>query len=166
MPRACSSRAGKKTNAKDPFLKDAYIRGLERLGKPGIDALLALAASGDKGLSQAVDAFVTLRSREGAAAVPQLLANPQASPAQREALVASYTNYQFDPPLSLDPLAELPGVASGRVAGRGRGRGGSVRRQPDRPRFAQGQPDRAGLAVPPGCRGANRGDSRRRGGPA
>ncbi|HXD85706.1 MAG TPA: HEAT repeat domain-containing protein, partial [Urbifossiella sp.] len=112
-----------KENARDPFLRDAYIRGLERLGKPGIDALLALAASSDKGLSQSVDAFVTLRSREGAAAVPQLLANPQASPAQREALVASYNNYQFEPPISLDPLAsylalhpdESPGVVGAAV---------------------------------------------------
>lgn len=112
-----------KENAKDPFLKDAYIRGLERLGKPGIEALVALSTSSDKGLTQAVEAFITLRSREGAAAVPKLLSNPQASPAQREALVASYNNYQFDPPISLDPLAsylalhpdESPGVVGAAV---------------------------------------------------
>jgi quinoprotein glucose dehydrogenase len=92
-------------NSKDAFLKDAYIRGLERLGKPGIDALLALAASSEKGLTQTVNAFITLRTREGAAAIPELLNNPQTSPAQREALVSSYNNYQFDPPISLDPLA-------------------------------------------------------------
>ncbi len=108
---------------KDVFLRDAYIRGLERLGKPGIDALVALAASSDKGMSQAVDAFITLRTREGAAAIPQLLANPQASPAQREALVSSFNNYQLDPPISLDPLAtylalhsdESPGVVGAAV---------------------------------------------------
>ena len=90
---------------KDPFLRDAYVRGLERLGKPGIDALLALATTSDKGLSQAVDAFITLRTRDGAAAIPQLLANTQINATQREALVSSYNNYQVDPPISLDPLA-------------------------------------------------------------
>jgi putative membrane-bound dehydrogenase-like protein len=109
--------------SKDVWLKDAYIRGLERLGKPGIDALVALAASSDKGMSQAVDAFITLRIREGADAIPKLLDNPSASPAQREMLVASYNNYQLDPPISLDPLArylalhsdESPGVVGAAV---------------------------------------------------
>jgi quinoprotein glucose dehydrogenase len=108
---------------KDVWLKDAYIRGLERLGQPGIDALVALSATSDKGLTQAVDAFVTLRIREGAAALPKLLQNPNATPAQREALVSSFNNYQLDPPISLDPLAnylalrtdESPGVVGAAV---------------------------------------------------
>ena len=115
--------AWKNDTSKDVYLKDSYIRGLERLGKPGVDALVALAASSDKGMSQAVNAFITLRIREGATAIPQLLNNPQASPAQREMLVASYNNYQLDPPISLDPLAnylalhsdESPGVVGAAV---------------------------------------------------
>ncbi|MGL6097600.1 MAG: PVC-type heme-binding CxxCH protein, partial [Fimbriiglobus sp.] len=38
--------AWKPDDGTDPFLTDAYIRGLERLGKPGIDAVLRLAAAG------------------------------------------------------------------------------------------------------------------------
>lgn len=91
----------------DAFLKDAYVRGLEALGKPGIDALLAWANSGDKEFARAAEVFTTLRTRAGADALPQLLANPHATPAQREALVSSYNNYQFDPPLPLDPLADF-----------------------------------------------------------
>ena len=90
----------------DAFLRDAYVRGVEALGKPGIDAVLSLASSGDKELKQAVELAVTLRTRDGAAALPQLLTNPHATSAQREALVGSYTNYQLDPPISLDPLAD------------------------------------------------------------
>jgi putative heme-binding domain-containing protein len=91
----------------DVYLKDAYVRGLERLGKPGIEALLALAQSGgDKDVDLAVAAFLTLRTREAAAAIPEMLLHPHVTTAQREELVRSYANYQFDPPLSLDPLAD------------------------------------------------------------
>ncbi|HEV3386990.1 MAG TPA: PVC-type heme-binding CxxCH protein, partial [Gemmata sp.] len=88
----------------DAFLKDAYLRALERLGKPGIDALLSLASSGDKEREIAIEAFVALRSKAAADALPELLMRPDISTPQREALVRSYTNYQFDPPISLDPL--------------------------------------------------------------
>jgi quinoprotein glucose dehydrogenase len=88
----------------DAFLKDAYLRALERLGKPGIDALLSLASSGDKEREIAIECFVGMRSKAAADALPELLLRPDISTAQREALVRSYTNYQFDPPISLDPL--------------------------------------------------------------
>ncbi|MCI0703861.1 MAG: HEAT repeat domain-containing protein [Planctomycetia bacterium] len=91
----------------DVYLKDAYVRGLERLGKPGIDALLALAQSGnDKDLDLVVAVFLTLRTKPGADAIPDLLTNPHVTGTQREDLVRSYTNYQLDPPLSLEPLAQ------------------------------------------------------------
>ncbi|MBA4067580.1 MAG: hypothetical protein C0501_28520 [Isosphaera sp.] len=90
----------------DVFLRDGYLRGLEKLGKPGIDALLALAATGDRERNQAVEAFLALRTKPAADALPELLARPDVSAEQREALVRSYTNYQFDPPLPLDPLAD------------------------------------------------------------
>ncbi len=60
----------------DVFLKDGYVRGLERLGKPGIDALLSLAASGDKERDLAVEAFLALRTQAGADALPELLLRP------------------------------------------------------------------------------------------
>ncbi|MBX9622707.1 MAG: HEAT repeat domain-containing protein [Gemmataceae bacterium] len=91
----------------DPFLKDAFVRGLEAMGKPGVDALVAWAGADPTAFARAADAFVSLRTRPAADALPQLLASPHATPAQREALVASYNNYQLDPPVSLDPLADF-----------------------------------------------------------
>jgi quinoprotein glucose dehydrogenase len=91
----------------DTYLKDAYVRGIEKLGKPGIEAVLALAQSGtDKDKDTAVGIFLALRTKPGAEAIPELLLNPHVSVDQREALVRSYTNYQTDPPISLDPLAD------------------------------------------------------------
>jgi len=91
----------------DPFLKDGYLRALERLGKPGIDAILSLAASGDKERDEAVEIFLTLRTQPAADALPELMLRPDLTIPQRESLIRSYTNYQFDPPISLDPLAEF-----------------------------------------------------------
>ena len=85
------------------------LRAIERLGKPGIDALLSLAASGDKERDLAVDAFLGLRTKPAADALSELLLRPDLTATQREALVRSYTNYQFDPPLSLDPLVAYLG---------------------------------------------------------
>jgi putative membrane-bound dehydrogenase-like protein len=91
----------------DPYLQDAYVRGLERLGRPGVAALLALARTDDKGADLAAAVFLALRTRPAADALPELLLHPHLSADQREALVRSYTNYQLDPPLPLDPLADF-----------------------------------------------------------
>ncbi len=92
---------------KDPFLIDAYLRGLEMLGRPGIDALLVLANSGrEADLHRVASAFLALRTKPAAEAVIPLLDNPHLAPAQRVDLVNSLSNYQFDPPMSLAPLAE------------------------------------------------------------
>jgi quinoprotein glucose dehydrogenase len=91
----------------DAYLKDAYVRGVERLGKPGVDAILALAQSGeDKSRDMAVEVFLGLRTKPAADAIPELLMQPDVTADQREALVRSYTNYQTDPPVALDPLAD------------------------------------------------------------
>jgi putative membrane-bound dehydrogenase-like protein len=91
----------------DAYLTDAYVRGIERLGKPGVDAVLALAQSGEqKGRDLAVDVFLALRTKPAADAIPDLLSQPDVTAEQREALVRSYTNYQTDPPVALDPLAD------------------------------------------------------------
>jgi HEAT repeat protein/glucose/arabinose dehydrogenase len=90
---------------KDASLRDGLVRAIERLGKPGIDRLLALAESGDrKNLVKVVETFEDLRTRPGADAVPALLKYPHLSVAQRTGLVRSYGNYQLDPPLDLEPL--------------------------------------------------------------
>jgi putative membrane-bound dehydrogenase-like protein len=90
----------------DAFLKDGYIRALERLGKPGIEAILTLAASGDRERNVAVEMYLALRSREAAELLPQLLERPDLTVPQRAALVRSFGNYLLDPPLSLRPLSE------------------------------------------------------------
>lgn len=91
----------------DPYLKDGYARGLEALGKPGIDAILTLATSGDKEKDLAVELFTGLRTKPAADALPEMLTNPHVNAAQREALVRSFANYQTDPPISLEPLADF-----------------------------------------------------------
>ena len=97
--------AWKADDGKDAFLTDAYLRGLERLGKRGMDALLAAAESGSHvDRDKVAVAFTALRTRAAADALPELLANPHLLPGQRADLVRSYANYLFDPPLSFDPL--------------------------------------------------------------
>ncbi|MCZ2341156.1 MAG: HEAT repeat domain-containing protein [Bacteroidales bacterium] len=92
----------------DPFLTDAYLRGLEQLGKTGMDALITLAQSGDKvEIARVVSAFVALRTRDAANGLQQLLQMPHLTPEQRATLIRSYPNYLLDPPLSLEPLAEF-----------------------------------------------------------
>ncbi|HVK17490.1 MAG TPA: PVC-type heme-binding CxxCH protein [Fimbriiglobus sp.] len=93
-------------DGKDPFLTDGYLRGIERLGKPGVAALVALAGSGNRAdLDKAAAAFSTFRTRPAADALPQVLANPHLTADQRADLVRSFTNYLFDPPLPMDPMA-------------------------------------------------------------
>jgi putative membrane-bound dehydrogenase-like protein len=94
-------------DGKDVYLRDGLIRAIERVGKPGIERLLALAESGDeKNLVKVVDAFDALRTRPGADAVPALLRYPHLSVAQRAGLVRSYGNYLLDPPVDLEPVME------------------------------------------------------------
>jgi putative membrane-bound dehydrogenase-like protein len=94
-------------DGKDASLRDGLVRAIERLGKPGIDRLLALAQSGDdKSLAKVVEAFEALRTRPGAEAVPALLKYPHLSVAQRAGLVRSYGNYLLDPPVDLEPLMD------------------------------------------------------------
>ncbi|MFM8274879.1 MAG: PVC-type heme-binding CxxCH protein, partial [Gemmata sp.] len=71
----------------DAYLRDAYVRAIERLGKPGIDALLTLSQTNDKGTELAVEIFLGLRTRPAADAIPEMLMNPHVTVAQREALV-------------------------------------------------------------------------------
>lgn len=90
----------------DPFLRDAYIRGLELTGKSGVNAVLALAQSGDNNdRDLAIRIFTALRIRPAAEAIPEMLGYPHLTAPQREALILSYANYQLDPPISFDPLA-------------------------------------------------------------
>lgn len=92
-------------DGKDVFLTDGYLRAIERTGDVGIQALINLATSGsDAHIQKVVDAFAALRIPAAAAAIPVLLGNPHLTIEQRAAVVASYANYQTDPPISLEPL--------------------------------------------------------------
>jgi glucose/arabinose dehydrogenase len=91
--------------SKDVFLRDGILRGLEMLGKPGIDALIALADSGvQKDTDRVVEAFLALRGRPAFDALPRLLAHPHVTAAQRAELIRSAGNYLLDPPVSLDAV--------------------------------------------------------------
>jgi quinoprotein glucose dehydrogenase len=91
---------------KDPFLSDAYLRGLERLGNPGLQALLRATQSGDNTAEKKlIPAFTGLRSRLAADMIPELLINPHLDGQQKASLIRSYMNYQFDPPY--EPLKLL-----------------------------------------------------------
>ncbi len=98
-------------DGKDVYLTDACLRALERCGKSGIERLVGLAKSGnDADRDKAVAAFLALRTRAAAEAIPELLADPHVTVEQRSALIRSYSNYLFDPPLSLEPLLDYLGV--------------------------------------------------------
>ena len=100
--------AWKHDDGKDAFLADGYLRAFEKLGKPGMDALLAVADSGDhRERDRVAVAFTGLRSRAAADALGKLVANAHLTPGQRADLVRAYSNFQFDPPMSLEPLAEF-----------------------------------------------------------
>jgi putative membrane-bound dehydrogenase-like protein len=89
----------------DSYLHNGLVRAIEQLGKPGIDALVSLAYSGvARDRDRAIEAFLTLRSRPAAEALPQLLNHPHVTNAQRAALLRSYRNYLLDPPISLKPV--------------------------------------------------------------
>jgi quinoprotein glucose dehydrogenase len=92
-------------DGKDVYLTDGYLRAIERTGNAGIQALINLATSGsDANIQKVVDAFAALRIPEAAAAIPVLLGNPHLTIEQRATVIASYANYQTDPPISLEPL--------------------------------------------------------------
>jgi quinoprotein glucose dehydrogenase len=91
---------------KDRFLRDAVIRSLEMLGKEGMTSLLALGDSGvQKDTDRVVEAVLGMRTREAFAILPTLLRHEHVTASQRAQLIRSVTNYQLEPPVSLDPIA-------------------------------------------------------------
>jgi quinoprotein glucose dehydrogenase len=95
-------------DGKDPFLSDALVRGLERLGKPGMTALLAVAKSGSKiDLDRVAAAFLTFRSESAVNALPEILTDPHLPAAERANLLRSYSNYLFDPPMPMDAVTKF-----------------------------------------------------------
>ncbi len=99
-------------DGKDEYLRDGLVRAIEAFGKRGMDRLLALSDSGArKDTEKVVAVFQSLRTRAGYEALPALLKKYHLSNGQRASLVRSYSNYQLDPPVSLDPVADyLAGV--------------------------------------------------------
>ena len=92
---------------KDLVLYDGLVRAVERLGKTGIERLVAMAESGDqKKLDRVVEVFTMLRTRPAAAAIPRLLESPHPSIRQRADLLRSYNNYLLDPPVALEAAVD------------------------------------------------------------
>ncbi|MGL4420184.1 MAG: hypothetical protein ACRCZF_05940, partial [Gemmataceae bacterium] len=93
-------------DGKDPFLSDGYLHAFERLGTPGMNALLSLADSGNaRDRDRVALAFTGLRSREAATALNSFINNQHLLPGQRADLIRAYANFQFDPPLPMEHLA-------------------------------------------------------------
>jgi putative membrane-bound dehydrogenase-like protein len=95
-------------DGKDRFLRDAIVRSLETLGKEGMTSLLQLADSGvQKDTDRVVDVVLGMRTKEAFAILPTLLKHEHVTASQRAELIRSLANYQFEPPVSLDPIAEF-----------------------------------------------------------
>ncbi|MGL4420007.1 MAG: DUF7133 domain-containing protein, partial [Gemmataceae bacterium] len=76
--------AWKNDDGKDPFLSDGYLHAFERLGTPGMNALLSLADSGNaRDRDRVALAFTGLRSREAATALNSFINNQHLLPGQR-----------------------------------------------------------------------------------
>ncbi|MSU77425.1 MAG: hypothetical protein EXS16_04930 [Gemmataceae bacterium] len=104
----------------DDYLSDGLIRALEHTGKEGFTKLLAMSDSGsDKDLDRVLDAFAHFRTREAADRVSHLLKNFHVKPEQKVALLRSITQYQFDPPMSLEPIVkfldDLPATSTKKI---------------------------------------------------
>jgi putative membrane-bound dehydrogenase-like protein len=102
-------------SGKEEYVTDGLVRAIEYVGKPAMEKLLALSDSGvARDLDRSVEAFMAMRSKEAYEALPALLKSYHLSPQQRASLLRSISNYQLDPPISLDPivayLATLPKV--------------------------------------------------------
>jgi hypothetical protein len=94
-------------DTKDVYLTDGLVRAIENLGKPGLERLIAVADSGvQKETDHVVEAWTAFLTRPAAELIPTLLGNPHLSDAQRASLLRSYSNYLFDPQLSLEPLTD------------------------------------------------------------
>jgi putative membrane-bound dehydrogenase-like protein len=103
----CLVNAFRVEETKDRVLFDGLVRAIERLGKPGIDKLIELAESGvDADRDRVLDAFLGLRTRAAAEAVPYLLQSPHLSTRQRADLLRSYGHYLLDPPVPLAPVLD------------------------------------------------------------
>ncbi|VTS04190.1 PVC-type heme-binding CxxCH protein [Tuwongella immobilis] len=94
-------------DGQDVFLHDGLLRAIEATGKAGMQELVILLNSGDAAMAaKVVAAFQATRTMAAAEAIPKVLANPHLNDEQRAAIIRSYPNYLFDPPLSMDPLVE------------------------------------------------------------
>jgi quinoprotein glucose dehydrogenase len=78
----------------DLYLRDGLVRALERLGKPGLEPLLAMANSGEEDrLDLAVESWCALRSPIALELLPQLLNNPHLQTEQRVRLIRSLARF-------------------------------------------------------------------------
>jgi putative membrane-bound dehydrogenase-like protein len=98
--------AWKAEESRDPFLQDAYIRGIEQCGTNGATLLAELATNGNAvDLDRAVTAMSAMRTEPFAKLLPELLSNVHVTEGQKISLVRSVPNYQIEPPLPLEPIA-------------------------------------------------------------
>jgi len=106
------ANAMKFDDGRDRYLSDAWVRAIERVGKPALSKMIEVASSGNEiDRDKVVQAFLAMRSRAAGEILPLVLAIPHTSTEQKIALIRSYSTYQLEPALSLDPLLEFLGKA-------------------------------------------------------
>lgn len=119
----------------DRYYRDGLVRALERVGKPGIERLLALAESGvKKDTSRVVEVFAALRTRPGYDKLPALLKYPHLTVPQRVLLIRSCGNYLLDPPIALAPIVAYLATPAGQVDEVKRAGAELLAARPDAPR--------------------------------
>ena len=91
----------------DAYKRDGLVRAIEKIGPSAMTAVAAMLQSKNEAdRAMAVDLFSRFRSRAAGDALGALVGKEGLPPADREALIRSYRNYQFDPPLNIEPMVK------------------------------------------------------------
>lgn len=95
----------------DVVVRDAFIRGLERIGEPGIAEVANLIRSSDDPprRAAAVAIFVAFRTADAAAKLPELAVLPNLDAAERLALVKQFKDIPLNIPVPTAGLAAWVG---------------------------------------------------------
>ena len=92
----------------DVVTRDAFIRGLERLGDPGVESIARLVRSGNaEERAKAVAVFSAFRTAPAAKKLPELVKTAGLTGAERLALVKMFKDIPLNIPTPTEGLAEF-----------------------------------------------------------
>jgi quinoprotein glucose dehydrogenase len=95
----------------DVVTRDGFIRGLERLGEPGVEAVASLIRSGTPDeRAHGVAIFSAFRTAPAARRLPELVQTSGLTGAQRSTLVQQYKDIPLTIPLPTQTLADWVGA--------------------------------------------------------